>query len=203
MQIVDKSRDNKTTAVLAIICAVLQLAIAPNINLGNGCTNFALIFCACVALMRGGGYGVVAGFLAGLFFDLSTTGPLGVMSFCLAVCAYVLGLEGRDRIAGNFASSLWQFAIADLAVSFVYHLAMLLTGDASSLLDVIVYRTLPTALLTWLFFIPFAYVLSKVRVTSQGPNLGGGKHSKGATKRRGKRYKNSTLGSGTGTGRGL
>ena len=50
---------------------------------------------------------------------------------------------------------------------------MLLVGQADSLLDVLVFRTLPTALLTFVFFLPFAYYFSRVHVPS-GPSLSGG-----------------------------
>ena len=173
MQVADKNRESRTIAVLAVVCLVLQLALAPNIALGNGRANFALVFSACVALTLGGQRAVVAGFLAGLVFDLSTTGPVGLMAFCLTVSSYVLGLEGRDRMAGDMAESALSFAVATVAVSLVYHLAMLLVGQADSLIDVIFLRALPTSLLTFVAFLPFAYYFSRVRSTG-GPSLKGG-----------------------------
>ena len=186
MQVADKHRDVRSTAVLAVVCAFLQLAIAPNLTLANGAANFALVFAACVALTQGGGSSVVAGFVAGLLFDLTTTGPVGLMAFCLTVCAYALGLEGRNRMAGEFASSLLTFVVAAFGVSLVYGLAMLLVGEASSLLDVLVYRTLPTTLLTSIGFVPFALVLSRVRVGGSGSSLGSGGLGSGASLGKGK-----------------
>ncbi len=174
MQVADKNRDVRSIVLLAVLCAVLQLALAPNLGLGNGRANFALIFSACVSLGMGGRRGVLAGFAAGLFFDLSTTGPVGLMAFCLTVSSYLLGTECRNRMAGDFATPVALFSGAALGVSLVYHLAMLLVGQADSLLDVIVFRTLPTALLTIVFFLPFAYYSSRVRAS--GLNLGGGGH---------------------------
>lgn len=46
MQISDKNREARGIALTAIICAVLQLAIAPNVGLGNGRANLALVFAA-------------------------------------------------------------------------------------------------------------------------------------------------------------
>lgn len=177
MIVADKNRDARTVAVLAVICIILQLALAPNLGLGNGRANFALVFSACVALTVGGRRGVVAGFVAGLFFDLSTTGPVGLMAFCLSVSSYLLGTEGRDRMSGDLMFSVGAFAAASLGVSFVYHLAMLLVGQADSIVDVLFLRTLPTTLLTIVFFLPFAYYFSRLR--SSGPSLGrsrGGSH---------------------------
>ncbi len=174
MQVADKNRDSKSIGALAVICAVLQLALAPNLGLGNGRANFAMIFSACIALMVGGKRGVLAGFFSGLFFDLSTTGPIGLMTLCLTVSSYVLGLEERNRMAGDLGASLASFAVASLVVSFAYHFMMLVVGDASSIIDVVIYRTLPTWALTFVFFLPFAYYFSRVRTS--GPNLGGGGH---------------------------
>ncbi|HJA28013.1 MAG TPA: rod shape-determining protein MreD [Candidatus Olsenella pullicola] len=171
MIVADKNRDVRTCVVLALICFVLQLALAPNLGLGNGRANFALVFASLVALLMGGSRGVIAGFVAGLIFDLSTTGPIGLMAFCLTVSSFVLGLEGRDRMSGDFAACVALFSGASLAVSFVYHLAMLLVGQASSFFDILFLRTLPTAALSIAFFLPFAYYFARLR--SSGPSLGG------------------------------
>lgn len=176
MQVADRNRETRSTLVLAVICGVAQLALAPNIGLGNGRANFALIFSACVSLLVGGRRAVLAGFFAGLFFDLSTTGPVGLMAFCLSVSSFVLGLEERNRMSGDFMVTLALFCGASLGVSLVYHLAMLLVGQADSLLDVLVFRTLPTTLLTIVFFVPFAYYFSRMHVS--GSNLGGGHFGK-------------------------
>ena len=114
MQVADKNRDRRGTLVLAIVCAVLQLALAPNIGIGNGRANFAIIFTLCVAFNVGGRRGVLAGFFAGLFFDLSTTGPIGLMAGLCAAAAYVMGQEGRNRMAGEFGASVAEFSIATL-----------------------------------------------------------------------------------------
>ena len=170
MLVADKNRDVRTCVVLAIVCAVAQLALAPNVGLGNGRANFALVFSSCVALLMGGRRGVVAGFVAGLFFDLSTTGPVGLMAFCLTVSSYVLGLEGRDRMSGDLGASVALFSASALAVSLVYHLAMLLVGQADSVVD-------PTAALSVVFFLPFAYYFSRVR--SSGSGLGSSRAARG------------------------
>lgn len=175
MQVADKNKDARSIAVLALLCGVAQLALAPNIGLGNGRANLAFVFAACVALSQGGRRAVVAGFVAGLFFDLSTTGPVGLMAFCLTVCSYVLGLYGKGG-NGDFGASLLTVAASAVAVSLAYHLAMLLVGQADSILDVLVFRTLPTALLTVVAYLPFAYYFARVRTS--GPSLGrrGGGH---------------------------
>lgn len=171
MQVADRGRETRDTIVLAVLCLVLQLALAPNVALGSGHPNFALIFSACVAMQVGGTRGVVAGFVSGLLFDLSSTTPIGLMAFCLTVASFCLGLEQRNRMAGDLGSAMGLFCAATLGVSLVYHLAMLLVGQASSIIDVVIFRALPAALLTVVFFVPFAYYYSRVRVS--GPGIGG------------------------------
>lgn len=176
MQVANRNRETRATVVLAVLCFVLQLTLAPNVGLGNGRANFALVFTACYSLAHGAGRSTVfVGFVSGLLFDLSSSGPIGLMSFCLALAGYALGLGMRDRMAGDFASSVVSVAVASVAVSLIYHLAMLLVGQTSSIIDALFLRTLPTALLTLVAFLPFAYYLSRVR--SRGSSLGGGRHS--------------------------
>lgn len=176
MQVADRNRELRVTVVLALVCAVLQLALAPHLALGNGRINFALVFAAVCALRIGGRAGVLLGFFSGLFFDLSTTGPIGLMAFCLSVVGFLLGREGRERMQGEPTAMIGAFASASVAVSLVYHLAMLLVGQADSLLDALVFRTLPTAVLTLVAFLPFAWVLTHARPSSSSLGRPGAGH---------------------------
>lgn len=176
MQVADKYNDTKGLALLAVVCAVLQLALAPNIAIGNGRANFALVFCACVALTRGGSKGVACGFFAGLFFDLCSTGPIGLMALILTVASYVMGKEQRNRMAGDFGASVLTFVVASFLTALAYSVAMLIVGSASSIVDVLVLRAVPTAVLSTVAFLPFAYYFSRVRPS--GSSLAGGHFSR-------------------------
>ncbi|MGI6229482.1 MAG: rod shape-determining protein MreD [Tractidigestivibacter sp.] len=191
MQIADKNKSRHDIIALAIICGVLQLALAPNIALGNGRANFALIFTCCIALLVGGKPAVLSGFFAGLFFDLSTTGPVGLMAGILSVVGYFMGSEGRNRIVGDAGASVLEVSVYTLIVSVVYHLFMLVVGDASSLLDVLFLRSLPTAALTILFFLPFAWYYS--RQSASGPSLSAGGRGRHARRGRGSRFNTKGL----------
>ena len=67
MQVNDANRNRKVIAIVACVCALLQLAIVPNIGIANGRANLALVATACLALQIGGRTTVIFGFLAGLF----------------------------------------------------------------------------------------------------------------------------------------
>ena len=171
MQVKDSNRNRRDFAMLGLFCLVLQVAVAPNIALGNGRANMALVFAGIISLLVGGRLGVLCGFLAGLVFDLSTTGPFGLMSLLLTIASFVAGIEARNRMADDFVGSMRLFAWMAAGVSLLYHLTMFLVGDATSLMDVILLRTLPTTVLTVMAFAPFAYVIS--HETGNALSLGG------------------------------
>lgn len=164
--------------MLALVCAFVQLAIAPNIGVGAGRANIALVFAGLVALSIGGRTGVLAGFCAGLFYDLTTTGPVGLMALLLTVCAYLLGTEEHNRLADDPTGSVTTFAIADLCVCLVYHITMLLVGQTDSIVEALLSRTLPSFVLTLVAFLLFWFFT--YRGTGTGPStLHTGKHGGG------------------------
>lgn len=177
MQVKDSNKYRRDFGTLAAICLFLQIAVAPNIAFGNGRANAALVFAGIASMLVGGQLGVLCGFLAGLVFDLSTTGPIGLMAFLLTVASFVMGMEARNRMADDFLGSVTAFAQMAGVVTLLYHVAMLLVGDATSLVDIVFLRTVPTLVLTVLLFVPFAYIIS--HETGNALNLGG-KPSKSA-----------------------
>lgn len=179
MQVRDANHNRRTILVLALVCFVLQVGLAPHIALGNGRINFALIFAAVVALTIGGGTGVFAGFLGGFVFDLSTTGPIGLMTLLCTVGAFSLGLEARNRLSDDPSGSVVAFSAVTFVVSLAYHLGMLLVGDAASFFDVLFLRTVPTFVLTVVAFLPFVWFFSRDSANLRRGGLSGGHYSLG------------------------
>lgn len=163
MQVKDRNKNRKSIGLLALVGLFCQLGLAPSIALGGGHPNFALLFTAVVALSIGGGTGVAAGFAAGLVYDLSTTGPIGLMALILTITAYVLGIEVHDRISEEPLMTIIPFVGAALSVSLTYSLLALAFGMGESLFDAIFLRALPSALLTTVFYVPFVLILGRTR----------------------------------------
>lgn len=161
MQVTDENKNRVASLVMALLCLLLQVGVAPNLGLGEGRMNFALVYAACYALSIGGRRGVLAGFFAGLVYDLCTTGPVGLMAMLLTIMAYVLGIEERNRFADGLPQCLVTFGLGCLAVEVAYHFAMLMVGQASSLTDVLVIRALPSFALTFIVFLPFGYFFAR------------------------------------------
>lgn len=178
MQVKDKNKNRKSVGVLALVCLLLQLALSPNIALGNGHPNFAFVFAAVCALTIGGRTGVACGFGAGIIYDLTATSPVGLMALLLTCAAYGLGIEARDRIADNPVTTFIPVTIAALCVFSLYHMTMLLVGLSANIIDALLLRTIPSVLLTVLAYVAFALALGR-RHGGGGPALGtsvGGAH---------------------------
>lgn len=140
------------------VCLILQVCLAPNIGLDNGRINFALVFTGIYALTRGGRSSVISGFIAGLIYDLLTTGPIGLCAGICTVFAFFLGIEERNRFADGFVTPTASFGVASFVALLVYHLAMLLVGSGSGFIELVFLRTLPSFAMTFIAYLPFAYV---------------------------------------------
>ena len=184
MEIKNTNKSRRSTVTLALLCFVLQVAIASNIGLEHGRANLALVFSGVYALWKGGRRGVLAGFLAGVLYDLLTTGPYGLMAGLCTLVAYGLGLEARNRFVDGMVSAITSFGIASLLSLLAYHLTMTLLGEANGVIDMFVLRTLPSFAMTLVAFLPFAYW--HVREGGKGHGLGSG--AKGASAKRGSHY---------------
>ena len=161
MQINDAHKSRKGSIALAVGCFLLQVMIAPNVGLEYGRFNFALVFAGLYALRTGGRMGVACAFVAGLLYDLVTTGPVGLMSALLTVFAYAVGAEERNRFADGFVGSLSTFGVGALLVLLAYNFTIVMLGDSGSVVDVLFLRTLPSFAMTFVAFLPFAYVQVK------------------------------------------
>lgn len=171
MRLRDRNRDVHNIVLLAIVCLVLQLALAPNIALLQGHANFACIFAMLIALSIGGRTGTICGFIAGILYDLSSTSPIGLMALLLTVMSYILGREVHNRLSGNFGSSVGKIAISVTAVSVVQQVFSSILGQTANLMEALGFIAFPTIILTVVFFLPFAYRYSR----SQSSNTSLGK----------------------------
>lgn len=180
MQVKDPNRNRKHILVIAVICAVLHLALAPHIHILNGSVNFCLIGAAVLALSIGGSQTVITGFAFGLMYDLTTTGPVGLMAFELCIASYVMGIEQRNRLAEERAAAIEMFAIVCVVVELFYGVAMLMVGDSQSVLAVLGLKVLPSVVLDLVAYAILALLL-RSNHTKATPTFGslktkGGSH---------------------------
>lgn len=168
----DTAASTGRLTLVGIICLLGQLCIAPNVSILQGTFNFALVFTACVAMSEGGDRAVLAGFVSGLIYDLSGSGPVGIMAFELSLAGFFVGQSGRNRFAEDRLELTQVFLMMAVAVQLFYQVLMFVVGQAASPLDALLYRALPSLLLDCIAFLPFALWFSRQVVA--GSSLGFG-----------------------------
>ena len=89
------------TAVIVFVGAILQSSWFDGLSLGYGSAGLLLVTVVSLALLRGSVFGAGAGFAAGLCYDISTFGQLGLTSLLLTLAGFWTGrygeTTGRDR----------------------------------------------------------------------------------------------------------
>jgi rod shape-determining protein MreD len=83
-------------ALLLLPAAVLQVTLAPRLELLGAFPNFVLLAVVGWTLVRGAGAGIRWAIAGGLLLDLLAPGPLGVHALALAVAAYGTGFLKRS-----------------------------------------------------------------------------------------------------------
>lgn len=175
MLVNDPTKTRRETIIVGVTLALLQLALVPNVGIGQGRANLALVFVAYACFGGTSQKAPFYGFFAGLFYDLATTGPIGLMALLLTLVGWGLSLSGRSRINDDFGGSVAYFVPVTLAVNFVYGVLLMATGQVSSIVEAFVFRALPGVLLDVVAFAILAAILS--RSGDKGSMFGGAKHS--------------------------
>ena len=156
---------------IVVACILLHLALAPQIHLFGGAFNFMLVLTVSLAISLDSRTMVYVGFFSGLLYDLTTTGPVGLMSLLLALVGYGLALMSRGLTS------------AILGVNLIYSIAMLGLGVESSVLVAIGVHGLASTVLDVLASIPFLLMAGSPAAqrgfSSRGFGYGRGSRFKG------------------------
>ena len=173
MQVKNTPRTRHVQWAAAVVSLLVHLALAPNVGLGAGRANAMLCLAAYAALTMGGEAGVIMGFVAGLAYDLTTTGPIGLMALELTVASFVLGREVRNRLADDTPGSGRAFLACACCVELAYAIGLLVSGSSAGIFELLVARLVPAVILDCLLFVPYLVVGSR-------GNRGGSAFSGGA-----------------------
>lgn len=112
--------------LLLLAAAVLQVTLAPRLELLGAFPNFVLLVVVGWTLFRGAGPGIRWAIGGGLLLDLLAPGPLGVHALGLAVAAYGTGFLKR-----TFESDPLLLPSASAALATVaYNLVLLAVSEA-------------------------------------------------------------------------
>lgn len=159
------------TAAIVFVATILQGSWFDAISLGYGSAGLLLVVVVSLALLRGSVLGAGAGFAAGLLFDISTYGQLGLTSLLLTLAGFWTGrygeTTGRDRAHAPFLSVAVitvLYELGGLVVRF-------LIGEPAPV-GRLVLGALPGELVLNLILVAPVYVLCRRVVGKRGDELG-------------------------------
>jgi len=134
------------TIAAVLVAVALQAGIAPALSIGGVVPNFLLLVTVTLALVEGPNLGAVAGFSAGLLFDLLGTGPVAPMALVLAVVGFASGMLQANMFAEGWLQPLSVLAMASVATGLMYALALAVLGVAGPFWTTFLTVVLPEAL---------------------------------------------------------
>ena len=185
-------RSTRSTCVALAIAAALQVAIGSQLSLFGGSVNFMLAIAVALAVGGDPRAIVYAGFFCGLFFDLTSAVPIGLMSLLLTLAGFFTACASRGVPGGFSPQSLLMAAIAIAAVDLVYAVALLLLGIESSILYSLGVHALATTVLTVIAAAAMLLLLPRGGSSSSSHDLGsrrGGSFLPTSARSRGTRFK--------------
>lgn len=181
MEFRDTGQNNRALVLLVVIACILQVGFVPQVSILGGRFNAMLALAGSFALMGNTRRAVYAGFFAGLFYDLTASVPIGLMTLLLTIASFALSHASGAGTSGFSTSMLRLFFLYALSVSLANGIALMCLGLEGSLLVSLGSHGLVSALLTTLIAAPFLLVTLS---SSQG---GSGFSARGGSK--GARYK--------------
>jgi rod shape-determining protein MreD len=148
--------------LILLPAAVLQVTLAPRLELFGAFPNFVLLVVVGWTLARGAGPGIRWAIGGGLLLDLLAPGPLGVHALALAVAAYGTGFLQRlfepDPILLPSASA----ALATVAYNLVLVAVSLALGHPVAFLPALQAWVAPSALYDAALLPPLLLILRRL-----------------------------------------
>lgn len=161
----DQTKQRSFLIAAAIICAFLQIGLAPHVHLFNAHPNFSLIFAGVAMAVLPGASSVLCGFFAGVFFDLTGVGPFGLMAFSLSLMNFLCGIDNSKRMGESWQETYRLFCIGAAAVEFITLIGEFIAG-APSFTSFFLGAYLFAVLLDCLFALPLFVVCGKLTSTA-------------------------------------
>lgn len=161
--------------ILSAIAILLQIIIAPNIQLGNAEPNFITAFVVAFVLMHPEEPHAVLAFVMGFISDLLGSSAVGLTALCLLLAAYAVGTVSRTVGNDNVVMSIIAILAALFFIDLVFALFMVGFGQAS-LGDAILFRVFPCTLYDATLGVLWYFVLMRFSASGgahRGPGRGG------------------------------
>lgn len=159
--------------ITVAVCALLQLAIAPAIQVLGATPNFLVIPVLFIGLRSGATAGAVAGFALGLLSDFAGDGVIGAMALTLVLAGVLCGVLGGNVETGPVMAAVIGIVVSILA-SLVFGAATVLGSSAmGGSLGTMVTYALPCGIYTAVFAAVGLATMSMV-TPAESPHMGSG-----------------------------
>jgi len=151
-------------AVFMALLAALQVSVFSRLAVGSAVPQFVLLSVVAWSLARGPAEGIFWGFCGGVFYDLASSGPVGVSALAMMAVAAVAGIFGGRAFGTNpllpmvgvFVSTL----VYCVVVGFVLATLHYRTDWSAVITDVALPTALANAVLGLIVYPLFAFVAS-------------------------------------------
>lgn len=167
-------RDGIAVIVGAVIAALAQIIIAPNIAVAGAMPNFVVAYAIVVAIVRPVDSVTILAFVLGLLFDLVGTGPVGAMAFLLVLAAYLASRAFLVLDNDTLFMPLTILVASCVLIELLYGAFLIGLGFAASPLDAFVQRALPCALYDCIIGLILYPIMAKI-LASAAPKAQPGK----------------------------
>lgn len=179
MLVNDPTKTRRQIIVMAVVLGILQIAIVPNIGLGLGRANLCLVFVGCMCLGGDAQKAPILGFCAGLFYDLSTSGPIGLMALLLTLVGWLFSLISQTKVSDDLGPSIALFAPVAGIVNLIYAFALLFCNQLDGFVAAVFFHALPAFILDVLCFVIVGFLMGRSAGSSSGAGFGGARHGRG------------------------
>ena len=148
------SLDVAKAAAILFLAVVLQISIFSEIDILGGRPDLLLVTLVLVALLRGAIFGAVAGFGAGLLYDMGTFGTLGFMALLYTLAAYWIGRYGETTGRDRSHAPVLSVAVVTLLFAIGALMLHFMLGENAPAREVLVDSLVPTILLNLVLAFP-------------------------------------------------
>lgn len=132
-------------ALTVLAALLLQVGLAPYIAIGGVVPNMLLLIVVTLALVKGPRTGMIAGFGAGLLFDLLGTTPIGAAALVFCVVGFVAGSVQQNTFADGWLVPLIIVFVSSLAAETLFALLLAVLGEGQLTIDAVTGGVLPAA----------------------------------------------------------
>lgn len=151
----EQQTGSSSSVALVIIAVVLQAGLSPQVSVGGGTFNFMIIVAALFAFRGEASKAVIAGFLSGLFFDLTSSTPVGLMSLLLTIGSFALVHSAPVQGGASNSAQVLTLFVFSLVLNIVFGLILLVMGIQTDIFVALFGHGLMTSILTALVSYPF------------------------------------------------